>query len=79
MFQEIIFPIFRSTRLCVTACGIIKNKKRSLESSKRLSYIEDARCLKVNIRRGQIARFVVQQLGASRESGTKEVVCYFSM
>ena len=23
MFREIILPIFRSTRLCVTACGII--------------------------------------------------------
>jgi len=22
MFQEIILPIFRSTRLCVTVCGI---------------------------------------------------------
>jgi len=23
MFREIILPIFRSTRLCVTACGIM--------------------------------------------------------
>ena len=23
MFREIILPIFRSTRLCVTACGVM--------------------------------------------------------
>ena len=25
MFREIILPIFRSTRLCVTVCGIMHN------------------------------------------------------
>ena len=24
MFREIILPIFRSTRLCVTACGVMQ-------------------------------------------------------
>ena len=26
MFREIILPIFRSTRLCVTACGIMQSR-----------------------------------------------------
>ena len=26
MFQEFILPIFRSTRLCVTACGIMHQR-----------------------------------------------------
>ena len=85
MFREIILPIFRSTRLCVTACGImhprcrrplllhlvgclyylyqwctvkqisdkeiyllIKYTKSVLwRVAKCLSYIQDARCLKV--------------------------------
>ena len=77
MFRAIILPIFRSTRLCVTACGtmhprcyrteagnivvmqisdneiylLIKYIKSVLwRVAKRLSYIEDAQCLKVNIR-----------------------------
>ena len=67
MFREIILPIFRSTRLCVTVCGImpptmlpaggrqhiyllIKYIKSVLwKVAKRLSYIEDARCLKVKM------------------------------
>ena len=68
MFREIILPIFRSTRLCVTVCGImhprccrpvkkipdneiyllIKYIKSVLwRVAKRVSYIEEARCLKV--------------------------------
>jgi membrane protein CcdC involved in cytochrome C biogenesis len=87
MFRAVILPIFRSTRLCVTACGImyprccrplllhlvgclyylyqwfmVKQmahneiyllikyiKSVPWRVAKRLSYIEDARCLKVNI------------------------------
>ena len=86
MFRAVILPIFRSTRLCVTVCGImhprccrpkagnlvgclyylhqwctvrqisdseiyllIKYTKSVLwRVAKRLSYTEDARCLKVN-------------------------------
>jgi len=63
MFWEIILPILRSTRLCVTLCGImhprccrpvagnivIKYIKSVLwRVAKPLSYIEEARCLKVN-------------------------------
>ena len=70
MFREIILPIFRNTRLCVTVCGImhrrccrpvvkqisdneiyllIKYIKSVLwRVAKRMSYIEEARCLKVN-------------------------------
>ena len=72
MFREIILPIFRSTRLCVTDCGIklavyiiyINDARKQISDNeiyllikyiksvlcrvaKRLSYIEDARCLKV--------------------------------
>ena len=76
MFREIILPIFRSTRLCVTVCGImhpdvgghrpasslvkqisdneiyllIKYIKSVLwRVAKCLSYIEEARCLKVKL------------------------------
>ena len=61
MFLEIILPIFRSTRLCVTVCGImhrrccrpsalIKYIKSVLwRVAKCLSYIEEARCLKVKM------------------------------
>ena len=99
MFREIILPIFRSTRLCVTACGVPEDRQNNCPKyvelngiinkplflhlvgclyylyqwwtvkqisdneiyllikyiksvlgrfAKRLSYIEDARCLNVN-------------------------------
>ena len=86
MFREIILPIFRSTRLCVTACGtmhprccrlvafiylyqwctfkkisdneiylLIKYIKSVLwRAVKRLSYTEDARCLKVKYPQGRM-------------------------
>jgi len=60
MFRGIILHIFRSTRLCVTVCGIMHPRccwlvdeiYKYIKSvlwrvAKRLSYIEDARCLKV--------------------------------
>ena len=42
MFREIILPTFRSTRLCVTACGVMT--PHDVAGLRQ----QDARCLKVN-------------------------------
>ena len=55
MFREIILPIFRSTRLCVTACGVMHPPRCC--RPKACPYIEDARCLKVKPRERAFKQF----------------------
>ena len=41
MFREIILPIFRSTRLCVTACGVMHTPRCCRPASKQSTNLYD--------------------------------------
>ena len=48
MFQEIILPIFMSTRLCVTVCGIMHPRCCRPPAGNIVAALEEVRCLKFN-------------------------------